>query len=350
MVGDKFMPLINELVSPRWLWFTFLLLASIVVFLAIMLSKCVAALANKTKLGGAFLGGFVLSLVTSLPELVSSLTASLIDNPNLSYNNVYGANALTGTMIAIIDILFIKKMLFGNISKQNKQIISILIIINTLTLISLLTNNGLVINLGPLSISGLYFALFVFYVYFVYVMYNNTEISEESNKSGLEHLSLKAVVTLFLLVAVSIIVISSILTNVVDLMSGEEGYNLGNSLAGALLLSICTALPETVSAFSLAKMGQGNMAIGGIVGSHLFNLTILFYGDLFYLENATFDNLINSSDYQGFMGLVLVNVVISLFLFVSSNRRVVKNKFIYLLPSVAIVVSYLIGWFMGLIC
>ena len=53
MVGDKFMPLINELVSPRWLWFTFLLLASIVV-LAIMLSKCVAALANKTKLGGAF--------------------------------------------------------------------------------------------------------------------------------------------------------------------------------------------------------------------------------------------------------------------------------------------------------
>ena len=221
-------------------------------------------------------------------------------------------------------------MLFGNISKQNKQIISILIIINTLTLISLLTNNGLVINLGPLSISGLYFALFVFYVYFVYVMYNNTEISEESNKSGLEHLSLKAVVTLFLLVAVSIIVISSILTNVVDLMSGEEGYNLGNSLAGALLLSICTALPETVSAFSLAKMGQGNMAIGGIVGSHLFNLTILFYGDLFYLENATFDNLINSSDYQGFMGLVLVNVVISLFLFVSSNRRVVKNKFIYL--------------------
>jgi cation:H+ antiporter len=132
-------------------------------------------------------------------------------------------------------------------------------------------------------------------------------------------------------------------------MAGNEGYNLGNGVAGALLLSICTALPETVSAITLAKMGQGNMAIGGIVGSHLFNITILFYGDLVYYKEGTLDHLINSDNYLNFMGLVIVNTILSLLLFVSIFKKNIKNKLIYILPSIVIVVSYLLGWISGLI-
>jgi cation:H+ antiporter len=343
------MKIIDILLSPSLLWLVFLVLATIVSYLAIMLSKCVAALGEKTRLGGAFLGGFVLSLITSLPELITSLTSSVINNPTLAYTNIFGANALTAAFVGVLDIIFIKKMIFRKVSAQNMQIITIMVIINALTLFSLLVGSGLEIVIGPVKISGLFFAVFVFYIYFIYTMYNNTEKDKDVDPSGLSHLSLKQVILMLVGVTVALVIFTSLLTSVTNVMAGSKGYNIGNGLAGALLLAICTSLPELVSSFTLARMGQGNMAIAGIIGSHLFNMTILFYGDIAYYQEGTLDFVIHSGSYLSFMGLVIINLIISLLLFVSLFKQKITNKLIYVLPSILIVVSYLVGWFSGLL-
>lgn len=347
--------MIQFLTSPNMLWLVFIVLAVCVALTAVKVSDYVAALAEKTALGGAFLGGFVLSLVTSLPELITSITASSINNPILSYGNIFGANALTGTVIAILDILFLKKLLFGKISKENTKIIFINVILNILVFVSLLAKQPLVIDLGFVKFSGLFFAIMLFYIYFIYNMYRKGSQSEEdvSESSGLEHITLKQVLVRFFIAAVSLILLSIVLTRTADIMAlpvSEGGYGLGSAVAGALLLSICTGLPEIVSAINLARKGAGNIAIGGIVGSHFFNLTIIFIGDLVYSKGSTFELLMNNVvEFVKFKGLIIIVLSISAFLFVSTMKKNVKNYIIYLLPSLVIVVLYLYGWFSGLI-
>ena len=55
----------------------FVLLAALVVFLSLKLSKYVDLLDKTTNVSGAFIGGVLLAAVTSLPELFTSLSAVL---------------------------------------------------------------------------------------------------------------------------------------------------------------------------------------------------------------------------------------------------------------------------------
>lgn len=64
-------------------------------------------------------------------------------------------------------------------------------------------------------------------------------------------------------------------------ISGELGerFRLGRAWAGTVLLSVATTLPEFVAILTVALRGEISMAIGGILGSIIFNLFILVWVD-----------------------------------------------------------------------
>lgn len=49
-------------------------------------------------------------------------------------------------------------------------------------------------------------------------------------------------------------------------------------LTGLIVVAIATALPEAVAAMSAARRGQGDMVVGHVIGSSLFNLLIVVGG------------------------------------------------------------------------
>lgn len=49
-------------------------------------------------------------------------------------------------------------------------------------------------------------------------------------------------------------------------------------LTGLIIVAIATALPEAVAAMSAARRGQGDMVVGHVIGSSLFNLLIVVGG------------------------------------------------------------------------
>lgn len=346
--------IIEFFLKPQILWLTFIVVAVGVVFCSKRISKYVAAISEKTSLGGAFLGAFVLSLVTSIPELVSSVTSSLIGNPTLSYGNVIGVNMLTLTFLAVLDIIFIKKRLFSKISNTNRKTIAYVFGFNVLMVLCLFIkplNNALTINLGFTHISLVFFLMVVLYIIYIYRVYKTgqEENDEDAESSGCEHMSLKKVVVLFFVYSVLLITLSIMIANITDRM-GEPiengGYGLGSAVAGAIFLSICTGLPEMTSAISLAKMGQGNMALGGIIGSHFFNFTIFFVGDLFFFKSGSMQQLyLDNVQYVTIKVTILVGMLLNLLLFSNTFKKNVKNKFVYLLPCVIIIALYIVFWF-----
>ncbi len=56
------------------------------------------------------------------------------------------------------------------------------------------------------------------------------------------------------------------------------GWGLSPLLTGLIVVAIATALPEAVAAVSAARRGQGDMVVGHVIGSSVFNLLIVVGG------------------------------------------------------------------------
>ena len=92
-------------------------------------------------------------------------------------------------------------------------------------------------------------------------------------------LTLRQIVTRFVIAAVVIVVMSILLTYITDDIATK--YNLGVGLAGAIFLGVATSLPEVASTIALVRMRNYDIAVGNIVGSNLFNFLVLCTADLF---------------------------------------------------------------------
>ena len=106
--------------NPVWWLLIYLVLAALVIFLSIKLSKYVDLLDKKTKIAGALLGGILLAGVTSLPELFTSLTGTLIVGKNdLVLGNIMGSDFFDIIIFGVVYFLCFKKFTEGKVGKQH---------------------------------------------------------------------------------------------------------------------------------------------------------------------------------------------------------------------------------------
>ena len=121
----------------------FVISAALVIFAGVKLSVYADVLANKTGLGHSFIGVTLLALMTSLPELISSIGAvTVVDSPDLAFGNVYGSNAFNILIFFLMDMMFRKGGLYKNISTANFNvgIYAVLItVVSILPIVSLKT-------------------------------------------------------------------------------------------------------------------------------------------------------------------------------------------------------------------
>ena len=69
------------------------------------------------------------------------------------------------------------------------------------------------------------------------------------------------------------------MTYLTDIVADK--LNLGKTFAGALFLGVATSLPELIASVTLCYRKTYNAAAGNIIGSNIFNFTILFVADVF---------------------------------------------------------------------
>jgi cation:H+ antiporter len=92
----------------------------------------------------------------------------------------------------------------------------------------------------------------------------------------------------------------------------------------------------------LIKLGNFNAAAGGIIGSNMFNFTIIAVVDVFVDRNVisliTDDPLVSSNA----LTLLILGLINGIILIMAMNRKVRKRESIfYAVPSVLIITNYL---------
>lgn len=84
----------------------FLISGAVLFFAAPFLSHAAGVIANQTGLGTTFVGTTLVALTTSLPELVSTITAVRMGAFDLAIGNIFGSNAFNMILFIPLDLAF----------------------------------------------------------------------------------------------------------------------------------------------------------------------------------------------------------------------------------------------------
>jgi len=335
--------LFDNLSNPL-LFTTYIILAAFVVISSIYLSKYVDALDKKTNLSGAFIGGVILAAVTSLPELFTSLTAvCMLNQPELVQGNVYGSNIFNLTIISICVLLTAKTFKYSKISKTHTGTLIFTIIMFILSIIGIYLPEKYSISIIITKINIVSILILLLYALNLAKVKGDTISADD--KGDTLNLTIKQILTRFILFSVLLVILSIILTQVSDILS--DRLELGKTVAGAIFLGVATSLPELTSSINLVRLKNINAAIGNITGSNLFNFTILCFGDLLYnggnIYNPYGETITTISEItevnKGSITIIIFGIISSVLSILVLKFK--KNIFISILLSLAIIVSYI---------
>ena len=250
--------------------------ATIVVMAAIRASHYIDLIDRTTKLSGAFLGGVLLSAITSLPEFFTSLSATIfLDKPALCIGNILGSDLFNIAMLSVLILLAMRSFRSAEIGRGNIVVSLYMILIYGVMMLD---------YFGILDIEFATLNIITFIFVGIYALAVRHLAGESCEGGACEDeepvtLTLRQIVLRFVASAVIIVVMSVILTYITDDIATQ--YNLGVGLAGAIFLGVATSLPEVASTIALVRMRNYDIAVGNIVGSNLFNFLVLCTADLF---------------------------------------------------------------------
>ncbi|MCK5246072.1 sodium:calcium antiporter, partial [Candidatus Bipolaricaulota bacterium] len=88
-------------------WLIFLLSATAIILAGIRLAPYGEAIGARTGIGQGWIGLLFLATLTSIPELTTTVTGSMIDAPNIALGNAFGSNLFNVVIIAVLDVLLL---------------------------------------------------------------------------------------------------------------------------------------------------------------------------------------------------------------------------------------------------
>ncbi len=302
----------------------FLVLAFFTIFMSIKLSYYGDVLGKQTKVGSAFVGGLLIASITSLPELVTCISAVAFDNLELSFGDIVGSDMFNIFVLAVYNIYFFKSDVFKNTSKR--YILECIILITDYIFISLGTNN-IFINITTIIL------FFAYMIYMLSVILIKTKDEEEDTKKE------KFIVLKFTTTAIMMIILSVFLTYQADKIS-HLYPKFSSSSIGAILLGITTSLPEVVTTFELLKLNNFDMAISNMLGSNIFNFLVLGFADIIAKNSYIYQYSDSYSSMYLYGGLIIT------ILFMLTLVKKFNSKFYYILISTVMILIYFRVWYL----
>jgi cation:H+ antiporter len=204
-------------------------------------------------------GVTIVSLGTSLPELASSIVATLKGSSEIVIGNVAGSN--------IANILLVLGMaaVIGKHLKVSWELVHVdlpLLIGSALLLIATAMDGSFTIYDGLLCLTG----------YVVYIMYTISAQKSKKKKKRKVKLGWKQPVVL---VASGAAIYFSATYTIEAIIKLSGMLNIGKEIIAVTAVAIGTSLPEMAVSVVAAKKGRSEIAIGNVLGSNIFNTFVV---------------------------------------------------------------------------
>jgi cation:H+ antiporter len=248
-----------------------------------------SSIARKLGVSDFIIGLTLIAVGTSLPELASSVAASLKGSSGLIVGNLVGSNiANIGLVVGICALISAIKT-NENMLKRDGFIMLFVSIIFTLLAI-----NGVVNFVEGLVLLAVYFIYVLFLVetketikkkfhfkeFIGYVLKfkfigtifahsNNRRRNKSVNKDGLVKEYIISVISLAVIIyGAKLLIDNSIYFS--------RMFGLSETFIGLALIAVGTSLPELAVSISAVRKGYHEIMIGNIIGSNIANISLVF--------------------------------------------------------------------------
>ncbi|MBI4202272.1 MAG: sodium:calcium antiporter [Chloroflexi bacterium] len=314
----------------------FLLCATAIIGAAILLAQSSDVIADKSGWGRLWVGALLLAGATSLPETVTAVSAVRIGAPAIAAGNIFGANMLNVSNLAIVIALLGSRNAFQRIVPHQVFLLGLALVMTGTALFFALVHFNL--RFAFISPAGLVLlGVYAVGSRFLYRYSNGSQVPENPNNTT--H-SLKWGIGSFSLAAVAIFVAAPFLAGSTDRIAELTGLSQG--FVGVLFVSLITTLPELTATVTAVRIGAYDLAISGMYGSNAFNVAALGLADFFSPGGSLFSNLGRSEIAAGGMALLLMGLAL-----VQLRQHKPVVHFSLRRPNTAFIVSlYLFGLYL----
>ncbi len=287
------------------IWVKFIALAAVIVVAANFLAKYGDVIAIRTGLGGMFIGVLLLAGATSLPEVLTSISAVNQGTPNIAAGNLLGSNSFNMLLLAVLDLLNRRARLLRTAARRHALSGSLAILMIALVLYFLLADietKLLWVGLDSLII----IAVYIIAVRFISSEGQPDKVSEKVIPEGTAKLGVG--IAGFLAAAGVLILVTPALVRTSTEIAEVTG--LGTTFVGTTLVALVTSLPEMVTTIAAIRIGASDMAIGNLFGSNMFNMFALGLTDFFYTGGRFLDVIDPAFVLVGMLGLLMTAVAL----------------------------------------
>lgn len=296
------------------IWMELIVCAALIFWAGSLLSKYGDVIAEKTGLGRAWVGALLIAGVTSLPELASGVSAvAWLNSPNLAAGAVLGSCLFNLALIAMIDLAYQPGRVLAK--AQEVHILSGGLGVLMLGIVAIGVLIGPVLNgFGIFGVSVLSMIIVVLYgmggkmIAGLEKERAGQVLEKEAAQGDYARISTQRAFLVFIFSGVGVIVLGVWLASIGDRLAATTG--LSRSFVGNLFLALTTSLPEIAASLAAIRLGAIDLAIGNVLGSNLFNITLFFVYDLVDRGGNFWESLTNANAFAAVMTIMMTGVII----------------------------------------
>ncbi len=260
----------------------FLILGLILlVFGSNYLLKSSVDLSLKYNISKVVIGLTVVSIATSAPELLISISSVLKNSSDIAISNVIGSNIANFGLVLGLALFFSKIKISKNIINQDWNFLMIVSVIFTFFALSKSEVDRIE--------GGVLFSLLILSLIYVFKKSKN----DENEKKIIYNSNSKLILTIF---------VSSIMLYLGSEFFVESSiyfadyFGVSERIIGLTIVAIGTSLPEVVTTLVAVFKKELDISVGNIIGSNIFNIlavvgltSIVKPLEITNIENLQFD-------------------------------------------------------------
>jgi cation:H+ antiporter len=323
----------------------FILSAAVIVYAGAKLTRYGDRIADITGLGGLWIGVVLMASATSLPEILTDVSAALMKAPDIAAGDRFGSNMANMLILGIIDLMHRQKRLWQQAAFEHALSAGLAMFLTALAAFFVLYGANVKhagVGLGSLL-------LLVFYVFGMRLIFRQEslrrrqreqekvveaqagEAGPPGKRDGLRRAGIG-----FGASALALVVAAPFLAGSATEIAEQSGITA--TFVGTSLVGITTSLPELVTTIAAVRLGAFDLAVGNLFGSNAFNMAAFFFVDLAFLEGPVFQAVSDAHALSALWSILLMSVALMGIIY-----RVEKRYLLIEPDSFLIILGYGVG-------
>lgn len=301
-------------------WLTFFACAAVIAVAGPVLVRNGDAIASHLNLSRSAVGVLLLATATSLPELVTGISAVTIANaPDIAVANVLGGCVLNLAMLVVLEAMSRDRPIYTAVNTGHILTAGFGVVLLSFVGASLLwSKNSSAPSLFWIGASAPVIAA----IYLVGMQatwtYERRTIPQEGLRHHDEIPPPGRAASRYGLAALAIAAAGVMLPGVTVQLAEQMGW--GQTFAGSILTAAATSLPELLVSISAMRLGAIDMAVANILGSNMFNMMILAIDDVAYTKGPLLEAASPANAATAFSAIMMTGIVVIALLYRPETR------------------------------